>query len=333
MKKKNKTIIIAEAGVNHNGSLKLAKKMVIDASKAGADYIKFQIFVPESLSTAFAEKPHYVKNIKNKSQLEMLKKLKLNEKDLFYLKKYCVKHNIKFLVSVFDEESLIIFKKLKLNLLKIPSGEINNIPLLQSIGKLKKKVILSTGMSSLKEINDAIKILVSYGLKKKQISILQCTTEYPAPFTDLNLKVIHLFKKRFKLRVGFSDHSLGIEASIAAVSMGAEIIEKHFTLSKSFKGPDHKASLTVKELTQLVKSIRNLEKAFGIGKKYLTHSEKKNIKIVRKSIVAKKNILQGEYFTTNNITTKRPAIGKSPNIWSKVLGKKAKKNYLKDQLI
>ena len=307
--------------------------MVLDASKAGADYIKFQIFVPESLSTAFAEKPHYAKNIKHKSQLEMLKKLKLNEKDLFSLKKYCVKHKIKFLASVFDEESLLIFKKLKLNLLKIPSGEINNIPLLQSIGKLKKKVILSTGMSSLKEINDAIKILVSYGLKKKQISILQCTTEYPAPFTDLNLKVIHLFKKRFKLRVGFSDHSLGIEASIAAVSMGAEIIEKHFTLSKSFKGPDHKASLTVKELTQLVKSIRNLEKAFGIGKKYLTHSEKKNIKIVRKSIVAKKNILQGEYFTTNNITTKRPAIGKSPNFWSKVLGKKAKKNYLKDQLI
>lgn len=333
MNKKNKTIIIAEAGVNHNGSLKLAKKMIKDASKAGADFVKFQIFFPESLSTAYAKKPDYVKNIKDKSQLEMLKKLKLSEQNLISLKKYSKKHNIKFLASVFDEKSLSIFKKLKLNLLKIPSGEINNIPLLQSIGKLKKKIILSTGMSNLKEVKDAIKVLVSHGLKKKQISILQCTTEYPAPFEDLNLKVINLFKKKFKLKVGFSDHSPGTEASIAAVSMGAEIIEKHFTLSKSFKGPDHKASISVKELAQLVKSIRNIEKALGVEKKCLSFSEKKNIKIVRKSIVAKKNILRGEYFTINNITTKRPAVGKLPTHWDKVLGKKAKKNYFKDQLI
>lgn len=333
MNKKKRTLIIAEAGVNHNGNFKLAKKMIKEASKAGADFIKFQIFFPESLSTAYAKKPNYAVNIKDKSQLKMLKKLTLKEQDFFSLKRYCKKNNIKFLVSVFDQESLLIFKKLKLNLLKIPSGEINNVPLLQSIGKLKKKVILSTGMSNLKEIKYAIGILVSHGLKKKQISVLQCTTEYPAPLEDLNLKVINLFKKRFKLRVGFSDHSLGIEASIAAVSMGAEIIEKHFTLSKSFKGPDHKASLSAKELAKLVKSIRNIEKAFGTEKKILSLCEKKNIKIVRKSIVATKNIFRGEYFTINNITTKRPAIGKSPIIWGKVLGKKAKKNYSKDQLI
>lgn len=333
MKKKIKTLIIAEAGVNHNGSLELAKKMISEASKAGADYIKFQIFSPNELCTSYAKKPDYAKHVKVKSQLNMLKKLALNIKDFYNLKKYCKKKKIGFLVSVFDNTSLFLFKKLKLNTLKIPSGEINNIPFLRLAGSLKKNIILSTGMASLKEIKNAVDILVSNGTKKKKISILQCTTNYPSSYKELNLKAIKLFKKKFKVKVGFSDHSLGIEASIAAVALGAEIIEKHFTLNKFYKGPDHQASLSVKELIDLVKSIRNVEYALGQEKKFLSFIEKKNMTIVRKSIVAKKRILKGEYFSTKNLTTKRPATGKSPVMWDKIIGKKAKKNYSIDQQI
>ena len=330
----NKTLIIAEAGVNHNGNIEIAKKMVRAASAAGADIIKFQTFKADLLLRKNTKKPNYIKKlIKQKSQFQILKNLEFFEKNFQNLKNYCKKYKIEFMSSPFDLESLNIVKKLKVKRIKIPSGEINNFPLVKQIGKLKKKVIISTGMSNVSEIKNCLDLLLKSGTRKNNICILQCNSEYPSPFQDINLKAMQTIKKKFKIQTGLSDHSIGIEIPIAAVAMGARIVEKHVTLNKSLQGPDHQASINFQELNTMIKSIRNVELAIGSGIKKVTSSEKKNKNLVRKSIVAKRNILKGEKFSENNLTTKRPGFGISPNKWNKILGKKAKKNYLKDQNI
>ncbi len=330
---KKKTIIIAEAGVNHNGSFELARKMIKEASKIGVDYIKFQTFSANDLVTGYAKKPLYAQNKRDNFQLKMLKKLEFSKKDFFKLKKICKENKIGFLSSAFDINSLNFLKKLNLKFFKVPSGEINNYQYLKHLGKFKKKIILSTGMSNMKEISNALEILINNGTKKENIYLLQCNTEYPSPLSDTNLRVLDLFKKKFKLKTGFSDHTQGIEASLTAVALGAEIIEKHFTLNKKFIGPDHKASLDLKEFKQLVKSIKKVETCLGESYKSLTKSEKKNIKYVRKSLVAKIDIKKGDLFSEKNLTSKRPATGKSPKLWDNFIGKKAQKNYLKNQQI
>jgi len=330
---KKKTIIIAEAGVNHNGKFNLAKKMIIEASKFGADFIKFQTFSADGLVTKYAKKPSYSINKKKPFQHEMLKHLELKKKNFNKLKIICKKNKIGFLSSAFDIENLKFLNKLRLEFFKVPSGEINNVPYLRQLAKFKKKIILSTGMSNLKEISFALNILKKGGVKNKDIFLLQCNTDYPSPLIDANLNVINLYKKKFNTQVGYSDHTSGIEASIAAVALGAKVIEKHFTLNKNFNGPDHKASLDAEEFRQLVKSIRKVEIALGKNYKNITPSEKKNIRLIRKSLVANTNIKKGEVFNENNLTCKRPGTGKPPSLWDNYFGKKAKKDYIKDQLI
>jgi N,N'-diacetyllegionaminate synthase len=263
----------------------------------------------------------------------MLKKYELNFKDFKILKNICKKNNIKFLSSPFDIESIKALKKIGLTTLKIPSGEITNLPYLRFIGSLKKKIILSTGMSSLQEISDAIKVLVSSGTKKKNITILQCNTEYPSPYRDINLLAMLSIRKKFNIHVGLSDHSSGIEVPIAAVALGASVIEKHFTLNKKSLGPDHKSSVDFSELKKMVKSIRNVERSLGDGIKKVTKSEKKNITSIRKSIVAEEKIFKGQKFTYQNLTVKRPGNGLSPMKIDQIVGKKAKKNFMKNQQI
>ena len=338
MKKNNKymkTIIIAEAGVNHNGKLENAKKLIKKAAEAGADYIKFQSYKTENIVTTFAKKANYqIQNsIKKENQYDMLKKYELSEKEFRILKKTCIKYKIKFLSSPFDIDSAKFLSRIGISLFKIPSGEITNLPLLRFIGSLNKKVILSTGMSTIKEISKALKVLTSVGIKKKKIVILQCNSEYPSPFEDINLRTIQFFKKKFKVETGLSDHSLGIEVPIAAVACGARIIEKHFTLNKNFSGPDQKASIDFFELKKMIQSIRNIEKAMGDGVKKITKSENKNRLVVRKSIVANKNIFKGEILSFSNLAIKRPGTGISPMKIDFFLGKKARKNFKKDELI
>lgn len=330
-----RTIIIAEAGVNHNGKLTLAEKMIEKASRAGADYIKFQLFKAENLATKNSTKANYAKKNSDKklTNYEMLKKLEFNLNDFLYLKKICKKNKIKFLLSPFSINDVQNIVKMGIGTLKIPSGEIDNLPYLRYIGALNKKIILSTGMSTLKEVSDALKILIKSGTGKKKISILQCNTEYPTPYAHANLLAMEDIKKTLGVSVGYSDHTLGIETSIAAVALGATIIEKHFTLNKKFVGPDHKASVDFVELSTMITSIRNIEKALGHKKKIVSKSEKKNIKTVRKSIVASQSIKRGETFSIKNITVKRPGLGISPMLWDKIIGKKAKRNYFTDQLI
>ena len=330
-----KTFIIAEAGVNHNGKISLAKKLIKIAKKCNADAVKFQLFNALDLATQNAPKAKYQKkNEKNYSnQFSMLKKYQLNLNELKILKNYCNKLNIEFLCSVFDTQSLELLKKIKIKKIKIPSGEINNLPLLIKVSELKIPTILSTGMSSLDDIKYALSIITKKNLKKKLITILHCNTEYPTPLKDANVTSITQLKKKFNINVGYSDHTLGIESSLAAVALGASIIEKHFTLSRNLNGPDHKASLNPKELQDFIIKIRNLEKSLGDGKKKITKSEKKNILIVRKSIVATKNIKKGNYFNKKNIALKRPAGGLSPKSWFKVLNKKSKYNFKPDQKI
>tara|TARA_B100002052_G_scaffold254466_1_gene244063 strand:+ start:936 stop:1940 length:1005 start_codon:yes stop_codon:yes gene_type:complete len=331
-----RTLIIAEAGVNHNGNVRIAKRLVLSAKKAGADFIKFQTFNPVSLTTKNANQaPYQFKNIKKKqSQRKMLEKLALTKNDFITLKKYSKKINIGFLSTAFDIESLgFLIKKCELKIIKIPSGEITNYPYLRFAGSLKKKIFLSTGMSEVKEIERAVKTLIAAGTRKTKITILHCTSSYPAPEKELNLKALVLLRKKFNIEVGYSDHSDKIETSVAAVALGAKVIEKHFTLNKRFKGPDHKSSIDVIELKKMVDMIRNTEKSLGCEKKLLTKSEKKNLVLVRKSIVALRRIKKGELFTEENITCKRPANGISPIHWKKVIGKKAKKNFLPDQFI
>jgi N,N'-diacetyllegionaminate synthase len=336
MKKNTKaTFIIAEAGVNHNGSLTTALKLIDVAASVGANAIKFQTFKAENLATDYAPKAEYqkYKSQKKETQLQMLKKLEFTSAMHKACFEKCKKKKIIFISSAFDIESLNYLKKFKLSYFKVPSGEITNIPYLEVLGKFKKKIILSTGMSNINEIKRAIHTLVLNGTKKKYITLMQCTSVYPAPFDEINLNTISTLKNFFKINIGFSDHSLGIQASIAAVALGAKVIEKHLTLSKKLKGPDHRASLAPKEFKFMVKSIRIVEKTLGDKTKKITKSEKKNIYIVRKSIVALTNIKKGEKFNNCNITCKRPGTGISPLFFKKLIGKRSMKNFLKNDLI
>ena len=330
-----KTIIIAEAGINHNGNIKIAKKLVRLAAKAGADIVKFQTFTAKNTHIRKAKKAIYMKKNtkKNESFYELVKKLELTKKEHFDLKKECVSNKIEFLSSAFDIDSINLVNKIGVKRFKIPSGEINNLPYLRSIGKFNKKILLSTGMASIKEIKIAIKILQKAGTHRNKITVLQCNTEYPTPFEDANLKAMNTIKKKLKVNVGYSDHTSGIEATIAAVALGAQVVEKHFTIDKKMTGPDHSASINFEELKLMVKSIRNVEKSLGSGIKTTSKSEQKNLKVVRKSIVAKINIKKGEKFTEQNLTTKRPSDGISPMKWDTVIGKKAKKNFNADSFI
>jgi N,N'-diacetyllegionaminate synthase len=327
--------IIAEAGVNHNGEINLAKKLIDVAIEARADAVKFQTFKADEVISSFAPMAEYQKkNLgKEETQLEMVKELELSFEDFVELKKYCDEKGIMFLSTPFDIQSARFLKDLDLEIFKIPSGEITNYPLLREIGSYKKKVILSTGMADLGDIEDAIDVLLEFGTKREDITLLHCNTEYPTPMEDVNLRAIITLREAFKVNVGYSDHTLGIEIPIAAVALGATVIEKHFTLDKNLPGPDHKASLEPYELKAMVKAIRNIEKALGTGIKKPSKSEIKNINIARKSIVAKRNIKKGEIFTDENITTKRPGTGISPMKWNEVIGKRASRDFRKDEEI
>jgi N,N'-diacetyllegionaminate synthase len=330
-----KTFIIAEAGVNHNGSLKKALRLIDAAVLAGADAIKFQTFKAENLTTDYAPKAEYqnYKSLKKETQSQMLKKLEFTDAMHKACFKKCKKKKIIFMSSAFDIESLNYLKKFKLNYFKVPSGEITNAPYLEVLGKFKKKIILSTGMSTMPEIKKAIQILLINGTKRKNITLMQCTSAYPAPYDEINLNAIATLRDSFKLNVGFSDHSLGVQASIAAVALNAKVIEKHITLKKNLKGPDHRASLDPKEFNLMVESIRIVEKTLGNKIKKITKSEKKNIYTVRKSIVASSTIKKNEKFNNFNITCKRPGTGVSPLFFKKLIGKKSIKNFKKDDLI
>jgi len=331
----NKTFIIAEAGVNHNGSLELAKKMIDAAVEAGADAVKFQTFKAGRIISRHAPKAEYQKKTTtaNESQLEMVKKLELDAVAHQTLIAYCKKRNIQFLSTPFDLESIDLLNELGLDIFKIPSGDITNLPYLRKIGVLKKEIIFSTGMADLGEIEDALDVLTAAGTKLKDVTVLHCNTEYPTPFEDVNLKAMETIALKFGVRVGYSDHTLGIEVPVAAVAMGATVIEKHFTLDKNMKGPDHKASLGPDELKTMVHAIRNIEKALGSGIKKPSSSELKNKPIARKSIVAAQAIATGEKFTNDNLTVKRPGTGVSPMLWDKVIGQVAQKDYEEDELL
>jgi len=327
--------IIAEAGVNHNGSIELAYRLIDVASESGANAVKFQTFKTENLVSKNAQKAEYQKQTTNpsESQFNMLKELELDPNTHKKLIDYCKKKDIIFLSTPFDHESIDLLDKLKLQIFKIPSGEITNLTYLRHIGSLNKKVILSTGMSDLKEIGDAIKILTNAGTLKENITVLHANTMYPTPIEDVNLRAMKTIQNKFDVAVGYSDHTLGIEVDIAAVAMGATIIEKHFTLDKTMDGPDHKSSIDSKELKAMVSSIRNIEKALGSSIKKPSKSEKPNIIMARKSIVARKSIKKGELFTEKNITIKRPGLGLSPMNWDTILGKVAEKDYQIDDLL
>lgn len=325
-------IIIAEAGVNHNGSLETAKRMIEEAKKAGADYVKFQTFVPQELVTAEAGKADYqLKTDGTCSQLEMLMRLALPLEAFMELSAYCARLGIGFLSTPFDFKSIEFLSAFHMDYWKVPSGEITNLPYLERIGKTRKKVILSTGMSELNEIQDAIDILTENGVP--EITLLHCNTEYPTPFADVNLLAMKQMENMFHTRTGYSDHTQGIEIPIAAAALGAKVIEKHFTLDRSMKGPDHHASLEPGEFAAMAEAIRNVECALGDGKKRRTRSEQPNVKAVRKSIVAAADIKAGELFTENNLTVKRPGNGISPMEWHQVLGKRAARDYIQDELI
>jgi N,N'-diacetyllegionaminate synthase len=331
-----KTIIIAEAGVNHNGKVKLAKNLVNIAKNAGADYVKFQYFNPEYLTTNFSKQADYQKKTykqKNNSQKVMLKKLSLSLNQLIEVYNYCKKKKIKFAISIFDHISLKNIKKFNLDFIKIPSGEITNYPLLRDVAKMNKKIILSTGMSNIKDIYNALTILRKYKQKKSKITLMHCTTNYPTSEDQVNISSITEMKKKFKIDVGYSDHTVGNEAACAAVAFGARIFEKHFTISKNMKGPDHAASLNPDELKNYIYSIRKTQKMIGNGIKRKSKSEEKNFKIIRKSIYAVKKIQKGEIITENKILPKRPFKKNSPMNWGKLIGLKAKKNYEKDDEI
>lgn len=328
-------ILIAEAGPNHNGKLKLAYKLIDLAKKCGADFVKFQTSIPEMHISKFAKKAKYqIKNTKKGGdQLEMSKKISLTYDQFKKIKRYCKRRKIEFLSTPFDLRSIDFLKSLKMKYFKIPSGEITNLPYLNKVGKLKKKVILSTGMANIKEIGNALKVLVANGTNKKNITIMQCNTEYPTPIKDANLRAMLTIKKKFNVDIGYSDHTEGIEASLAAVALGAKIIEKHFTINKNLIGPDHKASITGSELKNLAQGIKKVYLALGNKEKKITSSEKKNLTIARNSLVAAKNIKKGERFTEHNLAVKRPGNGISPMKLFKIVGKIAKKNFVRDELI
>ncbi len=325
--------IIAEVGVNHNGDLNLAKKLVDAAKGAGANCVKFQTFVAQKIVAKYAAKAEYQKKqtTSNESQRDMLQKLELSFDDFIELNDYCKQKGIIFMSTAFDFESVEFLDSLEMSTWKIPSGEITNLPYLIKIAKLGKPIILSTGMSTMEDIFNAIEVLKENGAQ--DITVLHCTTEYPTPFNDVNLRAMLTIRDRFSVKIGYSDHTNGIEVPIAAVALGATVIEKHFTLDKNMDGPDHKASLEPYELKAMVESIRNIELALGDGIKKPAASEIKNIAIARKSIVAKRPIKAGELFTEDNLTVKRPGNGITPMKWFDVIGQAAKKDFVEDELI
>ncbi len=330
-----RTLIIAEAGVNHNGDIEIAKKLIDIAAAAGADLVKFQTFNAERLVTASAPKADYqiVAAEKTESQKAMLGKLELTEAMHQELILHCKLREIGFLSTGFDIESINMLVSFGLELFKIPSGEITNLPYLRHIGKLGKKVILSTGMSSMGEIESAINALEESGTSRTKITVLHCTTAYPVPMSDVNLRAMQSIRTEFGVDVGYSDHTLGIAISLAAVALGASIIEKHFTIDRTLPGPDHKASLEPAELKSLVEGIRNIDEALGDGIKRLMISEIGNRDVARKSIVARVPISAGQVLSEENLTTKRPGTGISPMEWSNLMGKKAHRDYSADELI
>ena len=330
-----KTLIIAEAGVNHNGSYELAKKLVEEAANAGADIVKFQTFKASNLVTENAAKAVYQieKTDISETQQEMLKKLELTEEMHDLLNQKCRALGIRFASTGFDEESVDFLVKFGVDFLKIPSGEITNLPYLRHVGHKGLPIIVSTGMSTLEEVKAAVKILVNAGTDKNLITLLHCNTEYPTPMKNVNLKAMLTMRDELQINIGYSDHTLGIEVPIAAVAMGATVVEKHFTLDRHLEGPDHAASLEPHELKQMVTSIRNIELAIGEGVKEPSESEKKNLPIARKSIVALRSISKGEILTSANLTVKRPGNGISPMEWDHVIGSKSNKDYQFDDLI
>lgn len=325
--------IIAEAGVNHNGSLKLAKELVDAAKDAGADAVKFQTFISKNIVSKSAEKAKYqVENTaSDESQYKMLKNLELTFEDFTELKEYCDIKKIEFMSTAFDLESISFLASMGLKRWKIPSGEITNLPYLEKVGSLKKPVILSTGMSTLDEIKQSVDILRKKGVS--ELTVLHCTTEYPAPYEDVNLRAMLTIKNEFDVHIGYSDHTKGIEVPLAAVALGAKVIEKHFTLSKCMDGPDHRASLEPDELKAMINGIRKIEKVLGSYEKKPSIVELNNRKSIRKSIVSNRRIKKGEAFTIENLTTKRPGTGISPMKWHDLLGKTAKRDFKEDELI
>ena len=330
-----KIFIIAEAGVNHNGNILLAKKMIDIAANAGADAVKFQTFITEYNISKYAPKAEYQLKTTNssESQFEMIKKLELDVGAHRELNLYCQNKNILFLSTPFDYDSVDLLNSLRMEIFKIASSEITNLPLLRYIGRLKKRIILSTGMADLEEIEDALGILEEEGTNLENVTILHCNSEYPTPVEDVNLKAMATIKETFNTKIGYSDHTVGIEIPIAAAAMGATVIEKHFTLDKNMEGPDQKASLEPNELKKMVKAIRNIEVALGDGIKKPNKTEEKNKPVMRKSIVAKKDILKGELFTERNLAVKRPGSGINPMLWDEIIGNEAKKDYKMDELI
>ena len=332
---KPNTTIIAEAGVNHNGCLTTAKLMVDAASEAGADYIKFQTFNAESLVTSTAEKANYQKRPgqPDQSQYEMLKQLELDRSSQEALVEYCRTKPAKFVSSAFDIDSIDLLAELNIPFFKIPSGEITNLNYLRHVGSLNKPIVMSTGIATLDEVKAALNILFDCGIQRDDITVLHCNTEYPTPMCDVNLKAMTTIRDELGVSVGYSDHSVGIEVPIAAVALGATIIEKHFTLDRNLPGPDHIASLEPVELTSMVRAIRNIELALGDGVKAPRPSELKNIHVIRKSIVASRNIQAGDIFTEENITAKRPGYGLSPMQWDDVIGTESTRSYNIDEPI
>lgn len=330
-----KTIIIAEAGVNHNGSLELARKLIDKVVEANADYIKFQTFKADTLVNKAARQAAYQKNNlgKEESQLEMLRKFELTFEDFRSLDTYCLERGIKFMSTPFDPESLDFLASLGMDYMKVPSGEITNLPYLRKIAWTRIPVIMSTGMCRLGDIEDALSVLCKNGTSIEDITLLHCNTEYPTPMVDVNLKAMETLRSAFGTKVGYSDHTKGTEVPIAAVAMGATVIEKHFTLDRTLPGPDHVASLEPHELKAMVDAIRNIELAMGSSVKKVSSSEEKNIAVARKSIVALRPIKKGETFSETNLTVKRPGDGLTPMKWDEVIGLTAKRDFNEDELI
>lgn len=333
----SKTIIIAEAGVNHNGSLERALEMIDVAAGCGVDYIKFQTFRAEKLANRFAAQAEYQKkNLGSDgggSQLDMLRQLELSYNDFATLSARCRERGIGFMSTPFDLESVAFLATLGMDYMKVPSGEITNLPYLRAVARTGIPVIMSTGMSGMREVTDAMEALTGAGMKTDDIILLHCNTEYPTPWSDVNLAAMATLRHEFGTRVGYSDHTQGIEVPVAAVALGAEVIEKHFTLDKTLPGPDHVASLEPEELHAMVMAVRHIEVAIGTPEKRVSPSEQKNIAVARKSIVAARLIRQGETFTCDNLTVKRPGTGISPMLWDSVIGRTAARDFAPDQLI
>lgn len=329
----NNIFIIAEAGVNHNGDIEIAKKLVDVAALAGADAVKFQTFRAEALVCRNAQKADYQMTTteQSESQFDMLKKLELTSDMHKQLMDYCAQKGIMFLSTPFDIDSIHYLVGCGMNILKVPSGEITNYPYLRAVGQTGKKVILSSGMSTLEEVREAVNVLRNFG--SKDITVLHCNTEYPTPYKDVNLQAMVTIRDELGVAVGYSDHTQGIEVPIAAAALGATVIEKHFTLDRNMEGPDHRASLEPQELEAMVRAVRNIEQALGDGRKEPSASEKKNMDVVRKSIVARCGIKTGERLTEENLTTKRPGTGINPMSWEQVVGKMAVRDFNEDELI